>query len=65
MLILKKWTNHNKGEEALLEKINAFSLILPYFCAFFANCKNTTKSKETSKFRQETQNILSALKFTG
>ncbi len=42
-------------------KWNAFSLILPYFsCIFFTNSENATKSK----FRQETLNILNALKFT-
>jgi hypothetical protein len=48
-----------------LEKIDAFSLILPYFLHFFANGENATKSKETSKFRQEMLNTLSALKFAG
>ncbi len=33
------------------------------FHAFFANSENATKFKETSEFRQETLNILSALKF--
>ncbi len=31
------------------------------FAIFFANGENATKSKETSKFRQEMMNILSAL----
>ncbi len=55
-----------------LEKIDAFStesetlsaLFCHIFCTvFFANSKNATKSKETSKLRQEMLNIFSALKF--
>jgi hypothetical protein len=53
-----------------LEKIDAFSiesemlsaLFCNIFCAFFANSENATKFKETSEFRQEMLNILSALK---
>jgi hypothetical protein len=45
-----------------LEKIDAFSTD---FAIIFASGKNATKSKETYKFRQETLNILSALKFAG
>jgi hypothetical protein len=49
-----------------LEKIDAFSLIFPYFLRiFFTNSVNATKFKETSKFKQEMLNILSALKFAG
>ncbi len=33
-----------------LEKINAYSLISPYFSCFFANGENATKSKETLSF---------------
>ncbi len=43
-------------------KWNTFSLISPYFSqVFFTNSENATKSK----FRQETLNILRALKFAG
>jgi hypothetical protein len=36
-----------------------------FFAHFFANGENTTKSKETSEFRQEMLNISSSLKFAG
>jgi hypothetical protein len=36
-----------------------------FFARFFANSENTTKFKETSKFRQEMLNILSVLKYVG
>jgi hypothetical protein len=36
-----------------------------FFARFFENGENATKSKETFEFRQETLNILSALKFAG
>ncbi len=36
-----------------------------FFARFFANSENTSKFKETSEFRQEMLNILSALKFVG
>ncbi len=34
-----------------------------FFTRIFANSENATKFKETSEYRQETLNILSALKF--
>jgi hypothetical protein len=36
-----------------------------FFTHFFANSENATKFKDTSEFRQEMLNILSALKFSG
>jgi hypothetical protein len=49
-----------------LEKIDAFSLISPYFSrVIFTSSENATKFKEASKFRQETLNILSMKKFAG
>jgi hypothetical protein len=47
-------------------KVKYFQLDFTIFFAhFFANGDNATTSKETSKFRQEKLNILSALKFAG
>ncbi len=57
----------------LLEKVDDSALKVKrfqpnfaiFFACFFANSENATKSKETSKFRQERLNILSTLKFVG
>jgi hypothetical protein len=49
-----------------IEKIDAFSLISPYFLRIsFANSENATKFKETSKFAHDLLNIQGALKFAG
>ncbi len=57
----------------LVEKIDASSTVSEtlsarfhhIFHTFFVNCDNATTSKETSEFRKEMLNILSAFKFAG
>jgi hypothetical protein len=51
----------------MIHFINISETLSVWFChifaRFFANSENATKFKETSEFRQETLNILTALKF--
>ncbi len=62
--IIVDFTNQNyySIDQTLLKKINAFSLILPYFSrVLFTISENATKYK----FSQEMLNSLSNVKFMG
>jgi hypothetical protein len=67
-MIEEKQPKKRCGKKSMLSplKVKRFQPDFVIFLApFFANGENASKSKETSKFRQEMLNILSTFKFAG